>query len=208
MEGQINLKTPLGQFIYNFVYRNEVIQNIVDIGTWNGMGTTLCILKALEDRKAFDTNLYSLELYENMYKIALANLKEYITKFKNFKLLHGKIVNLEDIFEWFDHSSINFVRDQHAAIWYNKDLYSIYKAPNVLNMLPSQIDLLILDGGEYSTYPEWLKLKDRTRFFILDDTKLLKCKKIREEVISNPEYTVLFDIQHDRNGYLIGYKNQ
>lgn len=203
--GQINLSSDLGKEIYNLVFQKD-FDNIVDIGTWNGLGTTYCILHALENKKekAKNTKLYTVELYNEMFEIAKINLKKYLNN-SNFTMLNGKLINYEDAF-WFDHSTISD-SDPHAALWYKKDMELLKSSQNVLSVLPEKIDLLVLDGGEYTTYPEWKLLKNRTKFFILDDTNILKCAKIRQEILSDSKCTVLKDVTNDRNGYLIGYFN-
>lgn len=205
LPGQINLNTNLGQIIYNLVLYNR-FKNIVDIGTWNGLGTTTCILKALETKKQYDTNIYTIELYPDMIQAASVNLNCFLDKFHLY-ILHGRIVDINDVNSWFDHSSIDLKNDDHAKLWYHKDMELIQKTPNIISKIPDKIDLLVLDGGEYSTYPEWNLLKDRTRFFVLDDTNILKCKKIKEEILNNNKYTIIHDVTNDRNGYLVGYRN-
>ena len=54
--GQINLESNLGKQIYALVFNNN-FKNIVDVGTWKGLGSTYCILKALEDTKSYKTHL-------------------------------------------------------------------------------------------------------------------------------------------------------
>ena len=71
-------------------------------------------------------------------------------------------------------------------------------------MIPAIIDFLILDGGEYSTYLEWNLLKERFIYCVLDDTVTLKCNKIIEEVLSQPnKYEIIDDNTQERNGYLV-----
>jgi hypothetical protein len=206
LPGQINLQSDLGKIIYGLVKYHE-FENIVDVGTWNGMGTTTCILQALEDSQKTDTNIYSIELYPEMLKIAKDNLSDYLHKY-NLKLLQGRISDPDEVYGWFDHSSIDFENDMHAKLWYDKDMELLKQSQSILNLLPQNIDLLILDGGEYSTYPEWQKLKSRIKYFVLDDTNILKCSQIKREVISDTEqYTVLYDVSSDRNGYLVGLRN-
>ena len=209
LPGQINLQSALGKIIYDLVKYND-FKNIVDIGTWNGMGTTLCILKGLEEKdNKQDVNIYTIELYKEMVEIAKQNLKEYINNDQfNLNIINGRIADLEEVYAWFDHSSIDTTNDAHARLWYHKDMNLLSSSENITNLLPDKIDLLILDGGEYSTYPEWNRLKDRTKFFVLDDTNILKCSKIKSEVISNSEkYSILYDVSNDRNGYIVGCCN-
>lgn len=206
MLGQIHMGTGFGKNLYKLVLENN-FKNIVDVGTWNGLGTTSCILKALDTKQAFDTNLYTVELYQSMVEQAIINLSKYLDKF-NIHILHGKICNIDEVYDWFDHSSIDFVNDEHAKLWYHKDMQLLKQANNVIDLLPESIDFLVLDGGEYSTYPEWQKLKNRTKFFALDDTNILKCSRIRQEILSRPEeYQIVYDITTERNGYLIGRRN-
>lgn len=206
MLGQIHMGTGFGKNLYKLVLENN-FKNIVDVGTWNGLGTTSCILKALDTKQAFDTNLYTVELYQSMVEQAIINLSKYLDKF-NIHILHGKICNIDEVYDWFDHSSIDFVNDEHAKLWYHKDMQLLKQANNVIDLLPESIDFLVLDGGEYSTYPEWQKLKNRTKFFALDDTNILKCSRIRQEILCHPEeYQIVYDITTERNGYLIGRRN-
>ena len=204
--GQINLESNLGKQIYALVFNNN-FKNIVDVGTWNGLGSTYCILKALEDTKNHKTNLYSVELYPDVFEAAKINLKDYLD-WSNFFMLNGRLIEYEEAF-WFDHEKeIDFNRDMHARLWYNKDMELLKTSDNVFSKIPDQIDLLILDGGEYTTYPEWQKLKDRTHYIVLDDTAILKCSKIRQEILSNDEYEVIVDAINDRNGYLVARRNK
>jgi predicted O-methyltransferase YrrM len=207
--GQINLNEQLGKTIYELVCSNKY-NNIVEIGTWNGLGSTYCILKALEDSKNNSTIFYTVEMYTEIYHAARTNLAKYIN-YPNFKMLNGRIINAEEAY-WFDHKELDFNSDtpssKHAMQWYQRDMDLLIESPNVIDELPNIIDLLILDGGEYTTYPEWLKLKDRAKYVILDDTKMLKCSKIRSEILRDSRYSIIKDATDDRNGYLICEKSK
>ena len=210
MAGQINLGSIAGDMIYQLCLRQDV-NNIVEFGTWNGLGSTQCVIKALKDSLS-PKHFTSIELYEDFYQLAKSNLKEDL---KYVNLLNGTIITNADM-DWFDHSAtlssihygdFNDVQTAHATLWYAKDLSRLSTAKMLISQIPSQIDLLILDGGEYTTYPEWLKLKDRTKIFVLDDTKFLKCRKIRQEMLNNADYTVLHDDLNDRNGFSVFIHN-
>ena len=77
---------------------------------------------------------------------------------------------------------------------------------NVLNQMPSKIDLLILDGGEFSSLSEFKKLKDRTTYFVLDDTLLIKNNEVADIMRNDSNYQILYDNTSDRNGFLISKK--
>lgn len=195
MNGQIIPNSKAGRVIKEIVERENVI-NIVESGTWEGGGTTKTVLDSLRNDQLF----LSIELYTDVFEKAKNNLREFLNK-PNFCLLNGSIIDYSEIF-WFDHDKeIDFNSDHHAILWYKKDLENLKNSKNVFDKLPKEIDFLILDGGEWSTYPEWQKLKDRTKIVFLDDTNLFKTKKIREEILKSKRYEIIIDDQMDRNGF-------
>lgn len=195
--GQINLNTIEGDWIYKISSLDEV-NTIVEIGTWNGCGSTMCVIQSLIDNKK-EKDFTSIELYPDMYEQAKDNLKEYSSY---VKLLNGRIIDYNDCF-WFDHSIVDFNSDMHAQLYFEKDLNYIKEVKNVISELPTNIDLLILDGGQWTTYPEWIVLKDRVNYVILDDTQLLKTERIREEILSSGEFITIFDDLNLRYGFSI-----
>jgi hypothetical protein len=197
MLGQINLGTTAGDIIYN-ISKKEDVKNIVEIGTWNGMGSTLCVIKAVKESN-ISKNFISIELYPDMFNTANNNLKEDISY---VKLLNGRIIDHNDIY-WFDHSTIDFNTDTHASLWYEKDIKLLTESENVLYQLPEKIDFLILDGGEYTTYPEWVVLKSRTKIVALDDSNILKTSRVRKEILESGEYITIHDDLLDRNGFSV-----
>jgi hypothetical protein len=195
MIGQINLDSNAGKLIYDIAFSKDIV-NILEIGTWNGMGSTQCVIKSLKNRNK-KANFISIELYPEMYEQAINNLGndlEYVT------ILNGSIISEAD-FSWFDQSKIDFEKDIHARLYYHQDIEYVKTSKNLLHCVQNDIDFLILDGGEYSTYPEWQKLKDRTSIVFLDDTSILKCSKIRKEIIESGEFETIKDDLNDRNGY-------
>ena len=47
-QGEINRRSILGDMIYDYASEPN-IKTIVDIGTWNGLGTTKCVIDAIID---------------------------------------------------------------------------------------------------------------------------------------------------------------
>jgi hypothetical protein len=88
-------------------------------------------------------------------------------------------------------------------VWLKNDLNDYFLCENILNQIPDNIDFLLLDGGEFSTYSEWNILKNRSKIIVLDDTLVLKCKKIREELLNDDNYELIIDYPSDRNGFAI-----
>ena len=71
--GQIDDKTSGGKLIYEFIQKFD-IQNVLEIGTWNGLGSTLVIHNALAS-KGLKFSFMSIETDKIAYNYARKNLK-------------------------------------------------------------------------------------------------------------------------------------
>lgn len=200
IQGQIVRGSELGEIIYNLTKREDVI-NIVEIGTWYGLGSTKCVIDGIID-SSIKKNFISIELYTEMHEVAKINLKDYL---QYVNMINGSIINYDDMF-WFDFDTNRHIFNYERS-WYDNDLERLKKSKNVLEQIPLEIDLLILDGGEFSTYPEWKKLQERTKIVILDDTNQFKCIKIVNELTIDSNYKCLHNIKNQRNGYCVFEKN-
>ena len=189
-QGQITENTERCEIIKNVI--NTYKPNIIlEIGTWKGLGSTKCIIDSIDDGMLF----LSLETNKSFYDIAVENLKGYQDK---VKLIYGRIVEKDEILNFVQTINLNRWEEQ----WLREDLENVDKSENVLNQIPEKIDLLLLDGGEFSTYPEWLKLRDRSTIIMLDDTEVTKCKKINNELKSSENYTLVFET-FEGNGFSV-----
>jgi hypothetical protein len=192
--GQINETTKRWQLIQNTI-KNNKFKTIVEIGTWKGLGSTLAVLKSKDD----DTDFFSLESNLDFYSVAKKNLESYNDK---VKLLYGRIIEISEVENFVNENSLT----SEQLRWLESDIKDFKNSPNVLNNLPDNIDFLILDGGEFSTYPEWGKLKDRSKFVALDDINVLKCNRIYRELSSNSNYTLINSVD-EGNGFCIFRRN-
>lgn len=203
--GQIARGSSLGEIIYNLCLQDD-IKNIVEIGTWNGMGSTKCIYDAISEKKG-EYLVYSLECNQEFYNICLENYKVLPT-LNNFNLILGSIIepeeNLDPMYNYDDKFFIQYPRHIQST-WFKEDMKNCKKVPNVLNSMPEKIDLIILDGGEFSSFSEYEKLKDRSTYFILDDTNTIKNYEVANLMRNNSNYQILFD-SNERNGYLVSKK--
>jgi hypothetical protein len=180
-QGQITENTERCKIIKNVIDTYKP-NTVLEIGTWKGLGSTKCIIDSIDNEVSF----LSLETNKSFYDIAVENLKSYQDK---VKLIYGRIVEKDEILNFVQTINLNRWEEQ----WLREDLENVDKCENVLNQIPEKIDLLLLDGGEFSTYPEWLKLKDRSTVIMLDDTTVTKCKKINDELKSSENYTLVFE---------------
>lgn len=195
MIGQINLNSEAGNWLYNISKQNDVF-NIVEIGTWNGMGSTKCIYEAIKDS---NKKLISLEINVEMHNTALNFYKDK----KEVELLFGKITDeLIDLTK-LDESFFSDYSFDVKNSWRNQDLINLSKCENVLHLMPEKIDLLVLDGGEFSSLSEFNILKSRSSIIFLDDSKepTIKNFLVREELLKTSK--LIFENLNDRNGFSI-----
>jgi hypothetical protein len=210
--GQITMASEAGRVLYALAF--EAKNTILEIGTWNALGSTMCIGHALLDRDdGFESCKFrSYEADRAMYVQAKAN---YPKQFKG-EILHGTFCGPDELIDPSvypaevmadyrkpgDNGAPSMV-DQ----WLVKDIENINALGNVLICPFSEIDLLVLDGGEFSTETEFDKLAPRSRFIFIDDTLTFKGWYIRREILSRSvgysNYAVVLDRPNQRNGWMV-----
>jgi hypothetical protein len=199
MTGQITRGTPLGDWIYETV-KNPNIIDIVEIGTGSGLGSTKCIYDAIIDSGKNDYLVYTIELNKDHYELAKKN----ITSIPNFHILNGYITTKMIDYNRFGGEFFKKFNHTQCQSWSERDISDFAKCENVLYQLPKRIDLLILDGGVFTSYDEFCLLKDRSIYIVLDDTADIKNFDAAAEILTNQDrYDIIKNDQKDRNGYLI-----
>ena len=205
--GQINLDSSLGQHIYKLTILPDT-KNIIDIGTWNGFGSTLCVIQAIIDTNKQNYQAISIEANYKQFLLAKSNLALYE---KYINILYGRITNIEDLISLNDYDDTFFklYSRQLQEQWYAVDVKQHTEAPNIYNNIIqkiSHIDLLILDGGEYCSYGEFLKLEPISKIIVLDDINTIKNHKAALVLRNSKDHKILYDNPNSRNGYLIAQK--
>tara|TARA_A200000159_G_scaffold22014_2_gene18923 strand:- start:11084 stop:11716 length:633 start_codon:yes stop_codon:yes gene_type:complete len=197
MKGQINLENKAGKYIFD-ICRREDVKTILEIGTWNGQGSTFCVYSAIN---ATEKKLLSIETNQDMY---LAACDIYSGK-REVEILNGHISDELIDFESLDSSFFTDYSKPAKYSWYSEDSLSIENTPNVLESMPEQIDFLILDGGEFSSWSEYKLLKDRSKIIFLDDTRppTIKNYRARKDLLSSKNYKLIIDDLDSRNGFCI-----
>lgn len=214
MSGQVNRGSFLGDNL-EALGQNPKFKSYVDIGTWNGEGSTKCLMDGILTRQD-DSRVVSVEANIEFYEQACAYWAPFLVphlqsrpgKLPRLELLYGRLIEKEELLsvdEIREHPRFN---DAPWLEWRERNSAEYEVCPNVIDSIPTQIDVLCLDGGQFSTYAEFQKLKDRTKIVLLDDTDTYKTEKIRSEIIASPDmWTVLFDYPRDRHGCMMACKN-
>tara|TARA_R110000851_G_scaffold6661_1_gene26664 strand:+ start:3099 stop:3758 length:660 start_codon:yes stop_codon:yes gene_type:complete len=211
MSGQINRGTFFGDQIYSLSFNNN-FKNYVEVGTWNGQGSTKCFMDALLQRND-ESTLYSLEANAEFYNQAKRYWDPLVLTVRTITpklhLLYGRIIEAGELVsaeEVLTHSRFH----QHPWLqWRNRNIKEYGQCENVIHQLPAEIDVLLLDGGQFSTRAEFHRLKDRTKIVLLDDTQSFKTERAREDMITDPDnWTTIFDDVYDRHGVFMACRNE
>jgi hypothetical protein len=180
---------------------NTSYKTFLEIGTWNGLGsTTKSFISGFNNRND-DYIFYSLECNKDKSNDAA---KLYHNN-KNIHILNEVIWNEEpsNFYEIFPQCLSN----EMYKHWNEVDIINMKNCNLFLNRsnLPEIFDVILLDGGEFTTYYEFQLLKNKCKILMLDDTNVDKCKLIVEEILSDTTWKVLKHSE-TRNGYLIAEK--
>lgn len=189
-QGQVQTTDRLGAWIH-LLSSEDAVHEIVEIGTWKGLGTTLIVAGAIAQRE--NAHFLSLEANRNFHDTAVKNLRK--KKVNKVNLIWGSIVSSDEL----DYSELG----PEENVWLGQDLSALESCPNVMHLIPDRIDLLILDGGEFSTWSEFNRLLPRVHgFIVLDDTRVRKSKKAERYLESSSQY-VRVGHGADRNGWSV-----
>jgi hypothetical protein len=179
--GLIRRDTESGKLIEKVILENSLV-NILDIGTWNGLGSTKTLIEILKDN--FESySLVSIETDKIFYRQALKNLKPLLNP--STQLLLGRIIEIDELPESFDidFEAAGLIPDN--VEWLIQDIRRYKKVENVFDSLPTQFDFILFDGGEFSNYSEFLKLYKTTQYFGLDDTNTYKQYEVIKYIEKN-----------------------
>jgi len=172
--GQITMFTEFGKKIYELVKHPEV-KNILDIGTTYGMGTTKCIFEGIIHGNKKDFQVISIECRKDRVEKAKLNLL--YLPLKNFNIIHGTIITFKELYP--------LLKEFPNNDWLKDDLKTLKTTPYVFDILPDKLDLIIIDGGDFSGWMEFNKLWKRSRFIVLDDSRSNKNYESYKFILNN-----------------------
>ena len=172
-------------------------KTFLEIGTWNGLGSTRAFSDGFKNR-IDDYVFYSLECNKDK----CVDASQLYTDNNQIHILNEVIWNEEpsDFYEIFPEC----LYDSTYKHWNEVDIINMKQCNLFLNRpdLPSIFDVILLDGGEFTTYHEFQILKNRCKILMLDDINVSKCKLIVKEIETDPSWKIIRK-EHVRNGFLI-----
>jgi len=175
------------------------VNNIVEIGTWNGLGSTTMLLNLVKDSNK-NINFYSIESDLLCFKAAKKNLKKNLGK---VNLILGRVHDLDDLNYVNKDVIFDFGYGEKEYEWFVQDLRRYKKIKNISSQIPNKIDLLLLDGGEFSGYADFLSLHMRSKFIVLDDCSSFKQRNVLNFIQENNNNFELIYDSDNRGGVKI-----
>jgi hypothetical protein len=177
---------------------NPMYKTFLEVGTWNGLGSTKAFSDGFMNRN--DYIFYSLECNKDKWADA--------SKLYNNDKIHilNEVIWNEmpdDFYKVFPECLINSTYKH----WNEVDMVNMKSCNVFMNRnLPQLFDVVLLDGGEFTTYYDFQVLKNKCKILMLDDINVTKCKLIVQEIESDPSWKIIKK-ENVRNGYLICEKN-
>jgi len=194
MTGQINMDSSFGRAIAE-IAANPSYKKFCEVGTWNGLGSTRCIFEGLRHNPGAE--LISIEGNYEMYMSA----KSHWENNPQVKVVNGTLHR--DIMAPADVTS-------HPLFFRVKDHYELYYESERESCLNTQLvsvppcDVILLDGGEFSTEGDWKALyHPGLKVVILDDTHVIKTNRIYNQLKTDFTWKTLYDTPTLRNGAAI-----
>jgi hypothetical protein len=195
MAGQVNPDSAFGNMIMEIASESEYT-TFLDVGTWNGQGTTRCLYNSVGKRPG--VHIYSVETNAKMYQEAVSF---WTPCPPSLHLLYGTLskgaMTVEEIraHPLFDDVKVHF------NIHYEQDCKDLEAAPIV--ELPPQIDMVILDGGEFCGAADFRRASLlHPKVIALDDIRIMKNKENYERLLEDSEWKLVARGK-DRNGWAI-----
>jgi hypothetical protein len=141
-----------------------------------------------------------------MYNNALNFWKNHDTKYNLILLngtLHNKIADINELNKIYN-NNIPYYIEHYIP---EKKLLETSKIINIDNI--NNIDVIVIDGGEYSSEEDFNILKNKNpKFICLDDVNVYKCNNIRKSLLNDIDWELYNENLEERNGWSIFVSNR
>ena len=213
---EITLADEFGKSISKVIQEYDLRHNL-EIGSWDGEGSTRCILDgmmkigATKDNASLDCIEINKERYDALcawivnfpfiaaFNMSSINKNSFLPK--NFdEIWNSKFNNLE--------RGVGNYQRELVIQWYEQDIARLSDV-GFLNSLyrRGSYDAVLIDGSEFCGYSEFSLLKDCTECFMLDDVfSAYKCSQAYHELSQHPDWILYAEGKNVRNGFAIFIK--
>ena len=154
------------------------VSSIVEVGTLDGTGSTKLIIEELsiKARGSRTVQLVTVEANKAAHELAIANIGRPEIP---VQIVHGSLIHVD--------SPLLLVGLNHQeSVWFQSDANTRFtNVPNILEHIPAQFDLLVLDGGEFTTFNDYLVLRNRCTYLFLDDINVRKNRLVLQTALDD-----------------------
>jgi len=203
---EITIHSAFGRAMFVTI-RSLRLRRILEIGSYDGDGSTQVLVKALEPAEG--KRLVCLEMREERFRNLCANTAEYSW----VQAVNAPSVSIANFTNCdFDRDIWPFYSGRDAGAyatirgWWEDDVRGMreFRGNGFLDLNTEKFDGVLIDGGEFSAFDEFRKLEDKAFCFFLDDVfKVFKNRKVYEHLRVNPQWICLHENRSDRNGTAI-----
>ena len=179
MPGQITLETAFGKALRELAADPASGKIFVEIGTWDGEGSTKCLVEGLEARGDLSgAGIFSFEANRDLWMVASRYWQD---KNPPLRALWGRLAERMMSEEKVKAHPLFEKAKEHFDLYFQSDLQNFLKAPLVRMR---RADVVVLDGGEFCGEGDWDAVRSlKPKFVCLDDINVMK---------NNDLYTLLF----------------
>lgn len=197
--GQITLETAFGRALKDLA-ADPKFKIWLETGTFDGEGSTKCIVEGLESRSPEDLSgagLFSIEANRLLWMVSSRYWQE---KNPPLRILWGRLgermMGEEKIKA---HPLFEKIKD-HFDLHFEKDKEHFVSAPLIRFR---RCDVAVLDGGEFATEGEWDAVRGlKPKVVCLDDINVMKNADLYKHLLFTIGWKPLF-ITPERNGSAI-----
>ena len=178
-------------------------RNYVEIGTAHGLGSTKVIGEKLLARSD-SCCLWTVEAVSFLHAVAVRNWRDTDLRGRVI-FVHGAVA--ADAMMTYDEvlADANYKADKndYSLASYENNKAAADNAPDAMPHLPNEIDVLLLDGGEFNSYGEYRALAGRSKVICLDDVAVIKNRRVREELLTSDEWVLAAEKTDERHGWSV-----
>jgi hypothetical protein len=194
---EITLADEFGRAIAQTI-RACNVQSMIEIGSWDGTGSTTVIMQALEPVAGKRLTCIEANPERHAALAALTASREWVTTVCSRSVSRDAMTpkTFEDVWR----SPFNRLRypEQEVRRWWNEQT----DGPGYLESLTSEtFDAALIDGCEFSGWDDYRLLRDRVRVLMLDDVfSAYKCAQAHEDLRYRPQWQCIWSSAFVRNG--------
>jgi len=182
------------------------IYSILEIGAFDGDGSTVVLANALARKKAA-VSLVSLEYTAERFKNLIANsaLYPFVAPIQASSIGKNSFTAWDFEADVWDrpYNGLKYPKEQ-VREWHRQDV-ALMKGieSGYLDSVPAPgpWDAVLIDGGEFAGYDEFRLVRDRTKCLFLDDAfSAYKTNRVRQELMTSLDWQLVWEGPRVRNG--------